>query len=850
MSGKKERTTRHDLISIRHHRRWAISSWATVLGLMGFLLSSEPSTKLRLLELRIVPKEVTLRGKEATQRFLVLGRYGDGLERDITEQSTLRVVDAGVATAEESGRVLAISDGETEVRAEFGGKVARTGMRVKGSREERSFSFARDLEGILTRRGCNGSGCHGSVKGRGGFKLSLNGLHPGEDYRWIVEGGVYQVLSPEAAEPKYSRVDLEKPERSLLLLKPTGTAAHGGGTRFEVGSEDYGTMLEWVRQGAPYDERENPPRLEKLEVIPREVVVESGSKHRLVVSGWLAKGEREDLSERVRYVSSNPEVAEVSGEGLIRGKRPGETVVLVLAPGHFASARVGVIDSSITRYPEPEPRNLIDEHVFAKLRKFHIVASEPSSDAEFLRRVCLDLTGTLPPPERVREFLASHDPQKRDRLIEILLNSPEYIDYWTFRFADLFRVAFWAQASSHKGSSVYWEWIRNGVTQNRPYNEVAQERIAGQGFDGPSRNYYASSGLARPNNVMAEQMQVFLGRRLDCAQCHNHPYEAWTQDQYWGLAAFFDRLSSKKLAGRSVIFDDPAGQEEKMVHPRTKKEVEPAFLDGKILAQSERGDLRLRLANWMTSHPYFAETAVNRIWSYFFGMGIVDPVDDFRKSNPPSHPELLAALAEDFRKHGHDRKRLIRLIVQSRTYQLSSIPNESNRGDAINYSRAKARPLDAEVLLDAISQVTGVEEEFFHYLDKEIRLPPGTRSIHLIWPDHFPSRFLKVYGQPNRLTVPERKVDPSLKQALAMMAAPTYTDKISRTGGRIDRLLKNEASEQEIIEELFLSALSRFPSKEEVSRLRAEVRRQSSRRKALQDLVWAVITSREFASNH
>ena len=540
----------------------------------------------------------------------------------------------------------------------------------------------------------------------------------------------------------------------------------------------------------------------------------------------------------------------MSSEGVIRGKKRGETTVLVFAPGHFASTRVGVIDRPRGPYPKVEPHNFIDQYVFAKLRKFHIVPSEPSSDGEFLRRVCLDLTGTLPPPERVREFLASRDPTKRDKLIEILLDSPEYIDYWTFRFADLFRVAFWAQASSHKGSSAYWEWIRDGVARNRPYDEVARERIAAQAIDGPGGNYFASSGLARPNNVMAEQMQVFLGRRLDCAQCHNHPYEAWTQNQYWGLAAFFSGLSSQQVAGRYVIFDDPAGQDEKMVHPRTKKEVQAAFLDGKVLSQEDQKDLRQRLADWMTSHLYFAEAAVNRIWSYFLGKGIVHPVDDFRSSNPPSHPELLAALARDFREHGFDRKRLIRLIVRSRTYQLSSNPNGSNRDDAINYSHALARPLDAEVLLDAVSQVTGVEEDFPHYLDKQIRLPSGTRAIHLIWPDHFPSRFLKVYGQPNRLTVPERKMEPDLKQALAMLADATYTEKISRAGGRLDRLLNRDASQEEIVEELFLSALSHFPTEEEVSRVRSVISQQSSRREGFEDLMWALITSREFAFNH
>ena len=350
----------------------------------------------------------------------------------------------------------------------------------------------------------------------------------------------------------------------------------------------------------------------------------------------------------------------------------------------------------------------------------NIVPSELSSDAEFLRRVCLDLTGTLPPPQRVREFMASKDPQKRERLIEALLNTPEYTDYWTWRFADLFRVVY--ENGLPLYPKTYWEWIRDSIARNKPYDQMARERIAAEGLNGPSRHYYNGSDLRRPQDIMAEQVRVFLGRRLDCAQCHNHPYETWSQNQFWGMTAFFGRLSQLGEIGGifpPVVIDDPAGHGEngggaKVIQPRTKEEVHPAFLDGKPIPEGRQDDPRKALAEWMTSlsNPYFAAAAVDRIWGYFFARGIVDPVDDFRATNPPTHPELLGALARDFAEHHYDLKRLVRLIVQSRTYQLSGTPNSTNKNDLTDYSHASPRALDAEVLLDAISRVTGIDEDF------------------------------------------------------------------------------------------------------------------------------------------
>ena len=504
-------------------------------------------------------------------------------------------------------------------------------------------------------------------------------------------------------------------------------------------------------------------------------------------------------------------------------------------------------------------RNFIDNYVFEKLQNLNIVPSQLSTDSEFLRRVCLDVTGTLPPPDRVREFLASRDPHKREKLVEILLNSPEYVDYWTFRFADLFRVGMGSQSAATVGMP--WEWVRKSVATNKPYDQMARERIAAHGYNGPSRYFEHSGETAAFEKKMAEQFRVFWGRRLECAQCHNHPYEAWTQEQFWGLAAFFAKVTSTNWNVAQVIFDDPDGTEDnygegaktsvsfvKATNPRTKKEVEPRFLDGRVLPQQARADLRMELAKWMTAHDNFAEASVNRMWGYFFARGIVNPVDDFRSGNPPTHPDLLAALGRDFREHGYDLKHLIRTIVNSRTYQLSSVPNETNQHDEIDYSRALPRPLDAEVLLDSISILTGVPEVFEITSQKEMA-PPGTRAIGLILPARYPSRFMDVYGRPFRDSVVERDVKPSLPQALDILVGSTYTKKLSREGGRLDRLLKSGRSDREIIEELFLAALSRMPSEEEVAGVEKLASRRS-KQQAMEMLLWALISSREFAYNH
>lgn len=824
--------------------------------------AAEQSAKLT--SIRIEPQGRTLAGAGASQQLLVIAEFSDGAERDVTDRVVWKLSDPSLARIDNDARLFSLADGALTVTATVDTHSARSSLRIEGAQVQRPFSFGRDIAGIFTQRGCNGTTCHGSVKGRGGFKLSANALNPREDYDWITKGGGYQVLIEAPLGPRVPRVDLQQPSKSLLLQKPSMVVAHGGGLRLPKDSEDYRKILEWAEKGAPFGE-ESPAQVASLEVTPRLIAFPASGRHRLLVTAHMADGSREDFTREVVYQVNNSDVASVTGTGIVSGIKAGETAVLVRAAGQTASAVVGVIGNSVSAYTQVPRSNFIDEYIFSKLRKFHIEPSDLSRDDEFLRRVCLDLTGTLPPPARVRQFVASKDRNKRDKLIDALMATPEFVDYWTFRFSDLFRVSVAANGRSMKWSEMYSQWLRDSIATNKPYDQIARERVAPEGYNGPSRHYLPNTVIAPAAEMSAEQVRVFLGRRLDCAQCHNHPYENWTQNQFWGLAAFFDRvfILSNTLTD-SVLFDHPVGEDLgsadvrgsiKLYHPRTKAEVQPAFLDGSVVPPSDHVNPRRAFARWITSHPYFAEAAVNRVWSWFFGRGLVEPVDDFRSTNPSTHPELLEKLAADFREHGNDLRRLMRLIVTSRTYQLSGVPNETNKDDQVNYSHAIPRPLDAEVLLDAISHVTGVPEVFSTSVSDAPaanagQAPLGTRAINLHEADVYYSRFLELYGRPNRLTVPDRSTKASLGQALDMLAGPAYNDKLMAKGARLNRLLESGTPDGKLIEEFYLAALGRFPGRVETADLLKLVERKEGREEALKDFIWALISSREFAENH
>jgi hypothetical protein len=824
------------------------------------LLIAGAAWPARLVSLRTVPSQASLKGARASQQFLAIATYADGSERDVTGEAEWRLSNPALAKFTEPARLAPVADGNLTLTATFSGTQAKAALKIADAAAAQPLSFRREIAGILTKRGCNSAICHGGVKGQGGFKLSAGALYPADDYEWITKGGGYQVLTAEVKGERIPRINLSDPAKSLLLLKPTGATSHGGGKRFDAESDDYKTILEWIRNGAPYStgDPSGEAKLSRLELFPVMAILPLEAEHRLLVTVHFSDGHTEDYTHQALYTVNDGEVASISAAGVVSAKRRGETAILVRAAGQVASVGVGVIGPAIANYPKVARDNFIDDFIFEKLRKFQIAPSERAGDSEFLRRVCLDLTGTLPPPERVRDFVASNDGRKREKAIDALIASPEFVDYWTFRFADLFRVSIFGNGLSPKWMEEYWEWIRNNIESNRPYDEVARERIAVEGYKPPSRHFLPYNQVGTPNEAMAEEVRVFFGRRLDCAQCHNHPYENWSQDQFWGMAAFFGRM----FRMGQVVVDHPAnmdlgtkdvGASMDLLHPRTKAVMKPALLDNSSLKLSPGGNPRQELARWMTSNPYFAEAAVNRIWGYFFARGIVDPVDDFRSTNPPTHPELLAALAEDFRSHGHNLRHLMKTIVMSRAYQLSHKQNDSNREDVINYSHSIARGLDAEVLLDAVADVTGIPETFSTAITDGATVgqaPAGTRAIQLRDPDTFFSRFLELYGRSNRGAVPERNNKPNLSQAMHLLAGATYVDRLGRPNSRLAKLIESGASDEKIFTEFYFAALSRAPAADELSEFKNILSQRGDREAGLREFVWALISSREFAENH
>jgi len=823
------------------------------------LIASAAMPATGITSLRTVPAQAMLKGAAATQQFLAIASYSDGTERDVTAEAEWRISEPEAAKFVAPARIGPLKNGAVSVTATLAGRTASSSVRIADAEVVKPIVFTRDIVGVLTKRGCNGASCHGGVKGQGGLKLSASGLYPADDYEWLMKGGAYQVLTAEIKGDRVPRIDLKNPEKSLLLLKPTMAAPHGGGKRFDADSDDYNTILSWIRKGAPFDDGSGSaqPRLTRLEAFPRLAVMPVTGRHGVLVTAHFSDGHTQDYTREALYTSNDEDVATIAGTTLT-GKRRGETAIVIRAGGQVASIAVGVIGPPVENYPKVAISNFIDEHVLDKLRRFQIVPSEVASDSEFLRRVCLDLTGTLPPPNRVREFLASRDPRKREKVIDALIASPEFVDYWTFRFAEIFRVAIFANGLSPKWSKEYWEWIRSNVERNRPWDEIARERISAQGYSPATRHFLPYNQIALPAEAMAEEVRVFMGRRLDCAQCHNHPYENWSQDQFWSMAAFFSRLF--KLG--PVVIDHPTnmdlgskdvGGSIDLLHPRTKAPVTPAVLDNVSLKLTASDNPRKELARWMTSHHYFAEAAVNRMWSHFFGRGIVNPVDDFRSTNPATHPELLAALAADFQKHGYDLRHLMRTIVMSRTYQTSHSANATNRDDVANYSRALARGLDAEVLLDAVADVTGLPETFTTAVTDGSTVgqaPYGTRAIQLRDPDTFFSRFLELYGRANRGAIPERNNKPNLGQALHVLAGATYVNRLSDPDTRLERLLQRGASDDAIFEEFYLAALGRPPAPDELQELRTLLTQRGDREAGLREFVWALVSSREFAENH
>jgi len=708
-------------------------------------------------------------------------------------------------------------------------------------------SFVEDIVPLLTRLGCNQGSCHGKGEGRNGFRLSLRGYAPEWDIDRLTR------------ESRGRRLDLALPQNSLLLLKPTGAIPHGGGTLIETGSREYNLLLDWIRAGAP-GPLADEPHVTRIELSPGDKIMHPGDKQQLVVRAQYTDGHWRDVTWLTKFAVNDAGVLEVSPDGLVHALREGETAVRAQFRGQVA---ISIFTVPFHRSLDPARltahNNFIDERVMAKLAALHIPPSDLCGDSAFLRRASLDTIGTLPTPDEIRAFTADKSPDKRARLIDRLLERSEFVDYWTLQWADLLqnRKERDHDVRGSKGVRAMHEWLREQVQANRPWDELVRDLLtaSGSAADRPEIGFYlvnvGEEREAEKSQIVASVAQAFLGTRIGCAKCHNHPLERYTQDDYYHFAAFFcslkmDRGTEVRKSASSLSMQKlPPGQKLGTTQPRTGQFLAPQPFDGTGCTIAAGEDPRIKLAAWITDpkNELFSGAMVNRLWSHFLGTGLVEPVDDLRSSNPPSNPELWRAMNREFVDHHFDLKYMIRLILNSRTYQLGSATVEGNETDTRFYSHYLARRLGAEVLADAICQATALPEPYAGY-------PVGIRAIELPDPS-VESYFLTQFGRPLRVTpCPcERGGEVTITQLLELQNGDRLLQKINSGDGRLGLLLKNQKDDRPLATELFLSTLCREPTDAEWSAVQVALK-DGPRDEVFHDLLWALLNSKEFVFNH
>lgn len=805
------------------------------------------------------PAALTLRGADARQQLLATARLAGGALRDVTRDVRYEAVPAGVLRVEPTGRLVPLGDGTATLTATAGNGVsARLAVTVEKFGESIPVHFANQVVPIFTKAGCNGGGCHGKSAGQNGFRLSLLGFEPGEDYEHLVKEARGRRLFPAA------------PERSLLLTKGAASVPHGGGRRLDEDSDDYRLLVRWIAQGMP-EGRSTDPHVTRIEVFPKQRTMALGGTQQLAVLAHYSDGSAQDVTGGALYEANDKDMAAVGEDGFVRlFNQPGDVGVMVRYQSKVATFRATIpLGRAVTNLPPA--RNFIDELVFKKLQVIGMPPSEPCDDATFIRRVTIDLAGRLPAPAEVRAFLAQSGPAAaagltpaqvaaRDRVIDRLLASADYADYFANKWSALLRNKR-VEAAHARGTYAFHGWIRDSLAANKPFDRFVREIVAASGDIGqqPAVAWY------RQENTMTAQLedsaQLFLGQRLQCAQCHHHPYEKWSQQDYYSFGAFFSRVGRKSGSqpGEEAIFHRRGTAE--AIDKKTKAPVKPAGLGAAPARLAPDDDPRQVLADWMTSpdNRFFARSLANRYWKHFFNRGLVEPEDDLRDTNPPTNPELLDALAAHFIRSGYDLKDLVRSICRSRTYQLSALPNEANGIDKQNFSRFQPRRLTAEVLHDAVYGVMGSESAFAGQ-------PAGTRAVAL--PDNSynaSSYFLQVFGRPDSSSSCEceRSQDASLAQSLHLLNAKDIQEKISADQGRAAVLAADrERADDEKLRDLYQLAYARDPRPEELAAARAHLEKGASRssdekgnavngrRQAWEDLIWAVLNTKEFLFNH
>ncbi len=692
--------------------------------------------------------------------------------------------------------------------------------------------FRREVAPVLTKLGCNSGACHGSFQGRGGFRLSLLGFDPAFDYAAIV------------TEARGRRIFPASPEKSLLLTKPTMQLPHGGKKKLDVASENYRILLRWLAGGMTGGKE--GPVVTELKVTPASLVLKKGEEAQLKLEAIWSDGARQDATRWALFESTHDTIASIDSGGKIRSNGPGRAAITVRYLGQVAAIPVTTPfgPESVFEFVGDQ---IIDRLLAREWKQLGIKPGELSSDSEFFRRVNLDLIGVLPTSDDVRKFLADRDPKKRAKLIDALLERPEYVEFWSLKWADLLRAH--RRALGDKGLASFNGWLRQSIRENKPFDRIARELLTAQGnlfTNGPVAYYYIDK---EPADLAETTAQIFMGVRLQCAKCHHHPFEVWSQDDYYGMAAFFARVQRKDsgengaFGGAQSIRIAATGA---LTNPVSGKPMAPQAFSQKPLPLDDARDPRVALADWLTKkdNPFFARNIVNRYWGYLFGRGLVDPIDDLRATNPSAHPELFDALVKDFTDHNYDVKHLIRTICNSRVYQLACELNPSRDPDGVFFTHRQPRRLQAEVLLDAINQATLTSENF----DK---LPVGTRAIALPDPTVV-SAFLEIFGRPKRTSTCEceRGSRPDLGQTLHLANSEALHKKVIAEQGRVAKLIAAKKPLAAMIEELYLATLSRMPTETEKSSVIKKIDEAPSPREGLEDLLWALLNSAEFGFQH
>jgi hypothetical protein len=783
-----------------------------------------------LTTLEVYPPDINIYTSRAQQSFIVKATYADGITSDVTGEAKITFANPALVKIQKNV-VYPVADGVTEMKVEFGGRTISVPVKIKGAKVDRPISFKLDVMPVFMKAGCNVGSCHGAARGKDGFRLSLFGYDPDGDY--------YRL----SREIPGRRINLASPHDSLILEKGAGRVPHTGGQRFTPDSELYQSLLRWLEAGAPQD----PPTIPTpvaVELYPKNAVLDGkGTTQQMVVRAKYSDGTERDVTSLALFLSNNDVSAKISGEGVVTAGERGEAFVMARFNTFTVGAQIIVLPKGLQfNFPKVPENNYIDTLVFNKLKKLRVAPSELCGDEGFLRRVYIDVIGMLPTAEEYQRFMSSTAPNKRELLIDELLGRKEFVELWVLKWAELLQIRSSNQVS-YKAMLLYYNWLQDKLAKNVPMDQMVQELLAATGgtFKSPATNYYQNE--TDTLKVAENVAQVFMGMRIQCAQCHNHPFDRWKMDDYYGFAAFFSQIGRKGTDDprETVVFNSGGGE---VTHPVGGRVVKPKFLGG---AESDvtGKDRRAVLAKWLASpeNPYFATNLANIVWAHFFGIGIIHEVDDVRVSNPPSNPELLQELGKRFTEYKYDFKKLVRDICTSRTYQLATQTNESNQGDTRNFAHQNIRRIRAEMFLDCISEVTETKNKF-------PGLPVGARAVQIA-DGGVSTYFLSTFGRATRETVCscEVKLEPTLSQSLHLMNGETSTQKI-QAGDVIGRRLTAKKAPKEIIEELYVRCLSRKPLVQELAKLEAVLAAEPDKKKGLEDVFWALLNSREFMFNH